>query len=421
MSEYQYYEFLALDRPLTSKQREELRQLSTRAEITATRFTNEYHWGNFRGDPEKMMADYFDAFLYLANWGTRHLMFRIPRTALDTEYAGQYCCTDAASLIETDDHLIISLYADRDPDDSWDETTGELGGMVAARSELLGGDHRLLYLAWLTGIQWDDVDDEDTEPPVPAGLADLSGALRAVADFLEIDEDLVAVAAVGRGLRLEAAGQASLGGAAPGVDGVFLMQNSLPSGSRMTFTALEDPELHVYCHRDRAGQRADAHGQRLRRDVPGTGPHRHQRGEVGVIHAQLIIHDDEVGQGPVTVGAGDPPELLPVDADHAERLPEFPKVGRAGHGHDQRPARPEDAAGLRGVARPEDAQRQGRRPVREGKGLPDVRAYGRCPRMRSRGAAQRRDRQVQAHAVPVRQGLKDAGQIVAGPGGQVGH
>ena len=142
-----------------------------------------------------MMADYFDAFLYLANWGTRHLMFRIPRAALDAEYAGQYCYTDAASLIETDDHLIISLYADRDPDDYWDETTGELGSMVAARSELLGGDHRLLYLAWLMGIQWDHVDDEDTEPPVPAGLADLSAALRAVADFLEIDEDLIAVAA----------------------------------------------------------------------------------------------------------------------------------------------------------------------------------------------------------------------------------
>ena len=142
-----------------------------------------------------MMAAYFDAFLYLANWGTRHLMFRIPRTVLDTEYAGQYCYTDAASLTETDDHLIISLYADRDPDDSWDETTGELGAMVAARSELLGGDHRLLYLAWLMGIQWDQVDDEDTEPPVPAGLAGLSGALRAIAEFLDIDEDLIAVAA----------------------------------------------------------------------------------------------------------------------------------------------------------------------------------------------------------------------------------
>jgi hypothetical protein len=73
--------------------------LSTRAEITATRFTNEYHWGDFRGDPGQMMAAYFDAFLYLANWGTRHLMFRVPRTVLDTELAGQYCCTDAASAV----------------------------------------------------------------------------------------------------------------------------------------------------------------------------------------------------------------------------------------------------------------------------------------------------------------------------------
>ncbi|MFI6991817.1 hypothetical protein ACI2LC_09125 [Nonomuraea wenchangensis] len=43
MSEYQYYEFLAIDRPLTDKQQAEVRALSTRAHITATSFTNEYH------------------------------------------------------------------------------------------------------------------------------------------------------------------------------------------------------------------------------------------------------------------------------------------------------------------------------------------------------------------------------------------
>jgi hypothetical protein len=36
---------------------------------------------------------------------------------------------------------------------------------------------------------------DDTEPPVPAGLGDLSASLRAIADFLEIDKDLMAVAA----------------------------------------------------------------------------------------------------------------------------------------------------------------------------------------------------------------------------------
>ncbi len=58
MSEYQYYEFLALDRPLTDKQRAELRSISTRAEITATRFVNEYQWGDLKGDPRTMMERY---------------------------------------------------------------------------------------------------------------------------------------------------------------------------------------------------------------------------------------------------------------------------------------------------------------------------------------------------------------------------
>jgi hypothetical protein len=56
MSEYQYYEFLAVDRPLNEGQQAEVRVLSTRARVTATSFTNELHWGNFRGDPRKMMS-----------------------------------------------------------------------------------------------------------------------------------------------------------------------------------------------------------------------------------------------------------------------------------------------------------------------------------------------------------------------------
>jgi hypothetical protein len=195
MSEYQYYEFLALDRPLTEKQRAELRSISTRAEITATRFVNEYQWGDLKGDPRAMVERYFDAFLYLANWGTRRLMFRLPRGVLDAEAAGLCCYTDAASVIETDDHLIVSLYADRDPDDDWVEPGGQLAAMVQARSELAAGDLRLLYLGWLLAVQSDEVDDEDTEPPVPSGLQDLSAPLQAIADFLEIDEDLIAVAA----------------------------------------------------------------------------------------------------------------------------------------------------------------------------------------------------------------------------------
>jgi hypothetical protein len=196
MSEYQYYEFLALDRPLTAKQRAELRSISSRAEVTATRFTNEYQWGDLTGDPLQMVKEYFDAFLYLANWGTRQVMFRLPRGALDPETARPYCFTDTASLIETDGHLILSLNVDQEEaDDDWDEPGGQLAVMVQARSELAAGDLRLLYLAWLLALQSDFVDDEETEPPVPPGLKNLSAGLRAVVDFFEIDENLIAVAA----------------------------------------------------------------------------------------------------------------------------------------------------------------------------------------------------------------------------------
>jgi len=54
MSEYQYYEFKAVDKPLTEKDMQALRNLSTRARITPTSFVNEYNWGDFKGNLLKL-------------------------------------------------------------------------------------------------------------------------------------------------------------------------------------------------------------------------------------------------------------------------------------------------------------------------------------------------------------------------------
>jgi hypothetical protein len=51
MSEYQYYEFLALDRPLTYGEQELLRGISSRAQITATSFSNHYEYGDLKASP----------------------------------------------------------------------------------------------------------------------------------------------------------------------------------------------------------------------------------------------------------------------------------------------------------------------------------------------------------------------------------
>ena len=45
MSEYQYYEFQAIDQPLTERETATLRGFSSRATITPTRFVNNYSYG----------------------------------------------------------------------------------------------------------------------------------------------------------------------------------------------------------------------------------------------------------------------------------------------------------------------------------------------------------------------------------------
>ena len=67
MSEYQYYEFQAVDRPLTSQEIAGLRAISNRARINSTSFVNVYNYGDFRVDPEALLEKCFDAFLYAAN------------------------------------------------------------------------------------------------------------------------------------------------------------------------------------------------------------------------------------------------------------------------------------------------------------------------------------------------------------------
>jgi hypothetical protein len=195
MSEYQHYEFQAIDRPLTENEMEELRSFSTRARITPTSFINEYSWGSFKGDEDAWMEKYFDAFLYLANWGTHVFKLRLPVRLLDEGTARLYCAGEHAFLREKNGKIILTFVSEDEPDDAWAEGSGELSSLISTRSELARGDLRALYLGWLLCAQNGDLDDDAIEPPVPAGLADLSASLEALVEFLRIDIDLLDAAA----------------------------------------------------------------------------------------------------------------------------------------------------------------------------------------------------------------------------------
>jgi hypothetical protein len=79
--------------------------------------------------------------------------------------------------------------------DGEDDGTGWMASLMPLRSDLIRGDLRCLYLGWLRCAQDDGLDENKLEPPVPAGLEELSGPLHALIEFLKIDEDLVEVAA----------------------------------------------------------------------------------------------------------------------------------------------------------------------------------------------------------------------------------
>ena len=194
MSEYQYYEFQAIDRPLNEEDIEVLRSISSRANITSTSFTNHYNWGDFRGSPNQFMKSWFDLHLYLACWGTRVFMVRLPKRLIDRALLDMIISgCEFAEVIDAGENLIIETFIDEEEFDYWDNGSGWLTSMASLRADMLDGVWRLPYLIWLLGVEIGSVSDDEREPIT--GIGPLTGGMTAFADFFGIDTYLVEAAA----------------------------------------------------------------------------------------------------------------------------------------------------------------------------------------------------------------------------------
>ncbi|MBB3192264.1 hypothetical protein [Halomonas cerina] len=198
MSEYQYYEFLAVDRPLSVDDQQALREISSRARITATGFTNHYEWGNLKSDPTQLLLRYFDLHVYVAIWGSKRLLIRLPRTALSLMDLDAFQL-DECGLLEvrqTPEGWLIDIDVEGDEEAAWDEFddgSGWMGALAGLRQELLSGDLRLFYLCWLWAVQVDYIREETLEP-LP-GIGPLTPSQQALAEFMALDPMLVEAAA----------------------------------------------------------------------------------------------------------------------------------------------------------------------------------------------------------------------------------
>ena len=195
MSEYQYYDFKAIDHALTKAEMAALRAISTRAVITTTSFTNHYEWGDLKADPLKLLEKHFDAFVYVANWGTREFHLRLPQELVDFKRLKSILPGKSVRARSAGQFVILNFESEVESDDDWDDGTGWMGSLVSLRSDLLRGDLRCLYLGWLMCAQDEELSEDALEPPVPAGLQEMSAPLGSLIEFLGMDEDLIEVAA----------------------------------------------------------------------------------------------------------------------------------------------------------------------------------------------------------------------------------
>ena len=199
MSEYQYYEWQTIDRPLSPNEREAVSGLSSHMEtVTSTQAIVTYSWGDFKYDPCQVLLKYFDAHLYMANWGTRRLLFRFPKSAIDPDAIRPYCREEFLTLDLKGNYYILEFSLDdEEPDYEWLEGEGMLGKLTPIREQIMQGDYRALYLSWLKAVSTEDPEEDnpETEPPIPAGLGKLNSSHQAFIEFFELDEHLVKAAA----------------------------------------------------------------------------------------------------------------------------------------------------------------------------------------------------------------------------------
>lgn len=201
MSEYQYYEFHAIDKPLSEGEREAVSEMSSRVQLSPRKAIFTYSYSDFRYNEEEVLINYFDFMLYIANWGTKRIMIKFPFGLVDFDLLKKYRISVLSDyeqeirVFKRGEYVVIDVNYSEEDGIGWIDEDEYGYDFINIRREIMQGDYRALFVIWLRFIE-DlfkskdfDFDYSIESKIIPPNLLHLSPSANAAKEFYGVNED----------------------------------------------------------------------------------------------------------------------------------------------------------------------------------------------------------------------------------------
>lgn len=154
MSEYQYYEFCSINKPLTSEVRKEMSSLSSRANVGTHNASYVYNFGDFRGNSDKLLLKYFDVFFYISNFGIIRLTFKYDASQISIEEIKKHCINHVITCKQYGNDILLDIYVQNEEGFGWTEGEGLLGDLLPLYDEIKAKNYQFLHIVSALKDEW---------------------------------------------------------------------------------------------------------------------------------------------------------------------------------------------------------------------------------------------------------------------------
>ncbi len=187
MSEYQYYEFYSLNKPLSKACKSEMQAISSAAKFGTHNVQYTYNSGNFSGDAEELLAEYFDVLLYVSKFGDFQLTLRYNLEDLDIAELEEFWMDDIIEFSMVGSSVLVNIEINDDNRKySWMVGEKILADLLPLYDELKAGEFQSLQLVHLITAIHAGLDDGHISTLVDELLKPLTAAQKALLKHLDI-------------------------------------------------------------------------------------------------------------------------------------------------------------------------------------------------------------------------------------------